>query len=554
MNQSIKKDAATSAEVPATGMETAPKSPQNREKSPKMPKSPKNPSSKGKGKLGDNMKVETGYATFSDKIKNLPEPFNDMLSIYEKPKKKELLNQFHRLQDMVILTILTVLSSAMMKFSFYSRGTHYYPSLMSIIVALAGSGKSIIEPVFELISPIHKEFREKFKTMLNAFKEQQMKMKLMSKKELKEYLSEVIERPSQLFFRIPADSTYAAFMKSLAVMEGIGIILDTEIDTMLNAFKSEMGNYSVFLRKNFKHEHHSYSRKTEDEYYEINNPRFSVVLSGTLSQMENFLNEVLSGLYSRFCIYWNPLLPEWEDEKYYEEEPMDEKKHYLKFGEHVTRLYHVLARRENDVKFRITEKQLKKFNKNFANLHANYVALDGGDISATIFRMSVICRRIAMIFSMSRLLYLSEEEMEKALESGVIECSDTDFDNAMIISLVLTEHASAYFEHITGINDEAEIDLTESNDFHLNDERLNNAVNALPNNKEMTTKEIIDIFISKNIPESTASKSIRRLCKKYILKKIKYGIYIKSSVQEYLMKSKDKAKSKKNAKNKAVHK
>lgn len=548
MKNFIDKNAATSAEVPATGEETATKSPKNKEKSPKKPKNPKNPLPKGRHNSADIITVETGYGIFSNKIKNLPEPFKDMLAIYIKPKKKALQNQFYRLQDMVILTILTVLSSAMMKFSFYSRGTHYCTSLMSIIVAMAGSGKSIIEPVFELITPIHKEFREKFMALLKAFKEQQMKMKLMSKKELKEYMSEIMEKPSQLFFRIPADSTYAAFMKTLAVMEGIGIILDTEIDTMLNAFKSDMGDYSVFLRKNFKHEHHSYSRKTEDEYCEIKNPRFSVVLSGTLSQMENFLNEVLSGLYSRFCIYWNPSLPEWVDEEYYEEDPMDEKEHYQKFGEHVARLYHVLERRQKDVKFRITKNQLKKFNKNFANLHANYVALDGGNISSTIFRMSVICRRIAMIFSMSRLLYLSEEEMEKALENGVIECNDTDFDNAMTISLVLIEHASAYFEHITGMNDVAEIDMTETNDFHLNDERLNNAINALPNNKQMSTKDIVDIFMSNNIPESTASKDIRRLCKKYILKKLKHGIYIKSSIQEYLMNTKNSAKSKKNAK------
>lgn len=526
----------------ANGEETAKKNPQKKAKNPKKPK---NPSSKGKGKSTDVIKVETGYATFSDKMKNLPEPIKDMLSIYEKPKKKGLQEQFNRLQDMVILTILTVLSSAMMKFSFYSRGSHYYPSLMSVIVAMAGSGKSIIEPVFELISPIHKEFREMFMAMRKSFKEQELKMKFKSKKEHKESFPKILEKPSQLFFRIPADSTYAAFMKSLAVMKGIGIILDTEIDTMLNSFKSEMGDYSVFLRKNFKHEFHSYTRKTDDEYFEISNPRFSVALSGTLSQMKNFLNEVLSGLYSRFCIYWNPSLPKWEDEEYHEEEPLDEKEHYKRFGEHVARLYHFLEKRMNDVKFKITKEQLKKFNKNFANLHATYVALDGADISATIFRMSVICRRIAMIFAMSRLLYFKEEEMEKALESGVIICSDIDFDNAMKITLALSEHASAYFEHITGMNDEVEIDLTENNDFNLNDDRLNNAVNALPNGKQMTTKEIIDIFISNNIPASTASKDIRRLCKKYILKKIEHGIYIKSSVEEYLVKTKENSKAKK---------
>ena len=529
----------------ANGEEIATKSPQN---TVKNPKSPKSPSSRGKGISADTIKVETGYATFSDKIKNYPEPIKDMLAIYKKPKKKALQRQYYRRLDMVLLTALTVLSSALMNYSFYSRGKRYYACLMLIIVALAGSGKSIIEAVFELISPIHKEFREKFVALMKAFKEQLIRMKFMSKEELKGFMPEIMDKPSQLFFRIPADSTYAAFMKALAVMKGIGIILDTEIDTMLNAFKSEMGNYSVFLRKNFNHESHSYSRKTEDEYFEIKIPRFSVVLSGTLSQMEKFLNEVLSGLYSRFCIYWNPALPEWEDEEYYEEEPVDENLHYRNFGEHVARLYHVLDRREDDVKFRVTKKQLKKFNKNFASLHANYVALDGGDISASIFRMSVICRRIAMIFSMSRLLYLSEDEMEKALESGVIICNDTDFDNAMLISLALIEHASAYFEHITGMNEETGIDVMENDDFNLNDERLNNAVNALPNGKQMATKEILDIFISNNIPESTASKSIRRLCKKYVLKKVEHGIYVKSSIEEYLVKTKEKAMSKKRAK------
>lgn len=531
---------------------TASESIDNATKSPtvcgKNPKNPKSPTVKPNGVSAEMVNVESGLATFSDKMKGLTKPIKDCLALYAKPKKKALMAQYVRLQDMALLTIISVLSGALPNYRFFYRGSKYFSCLMTIVVAIAGAGKSIMEPIFELISTIHQEFRDKYKTQMQTYQEQQRKMKTMSKSELKGFLEEVMEKPAQQFYRIPADATYAAFMKALSVMDGMGEILETEIDCMLNAFKSELGDYSVFIRKNFKHESHNYTRKTDNEYVEIMNPRFTIVLSGTLSQMVKFVSEVLSGMFSRFNIYWNKTKPEWVDETYYDDEPMDEKMFYHEMGVNVARLYHVLERRTSGVRFKLTKGQLKKFNNNFGKLHLNYTSLDGDDMSASIFRLGVVFHRIAMVLSISRLLYMNESEMEEALKEDVV-CKDVDFDNAMTIVLCLMEHASAYFEHITGMDDDVKEDLS-FDGYNLGNNRLAEVVKDLPNNCRITRQQIIDVFVAHDIPTSTASKNIRKLCKIYILEKVEHGVYVKSTPQAYLMKTEEAKKAKKAQKSK----
>ena len=67
-----------------------------------------------------------------------------------------------------------------------------------------------------------------------------------------------------------------------------GIICETEADTLGVVFKNEWGSYSDLLRKGFHHEKVSLSRKTNNEFVDINHPRISVALTGT----PNLVNEV----------------------------------------------------------------------------------------------------------------------------------------------------------------------------------------------------------------------------------------------------------------------
>ena len=88
--------------------------------------------------------------------------------------------------------------------------------------------------------------------------------------------------------------------------DGIGLLFETEGDTLSQTLKSEHGNYSDLLRKAFHHEMISMSRRKDREYVEIDNPRLSVVLAGTPEQVRRLIPDAENGLLSRFIFYFIP--------------------------------------------------------------------------------------------------------------------------------------------------------------------------------------------------------------------------------------------------------
>jgi len=543
MKKIFKSEAENTNVSTASGMKNANKKPLSNGKNPKTPK---NPRKVGKKDVAVDVDVNGKLSSYSTKLKNMPKVFVDSLGIYQKPHKKSQLATYYRMLDMVTLAILTVMSSALPNYHFIYRGSVFFATLMSLIVAMAGIGKNALEAVFDMIKPIHLQYRDKFQKKMDAHKEQQRRIQFMSNAEKKKLSEDILEKPVQSFFRIPVDSTLAALLKALCTNCGMGAMLDTEIDTLVNALKSELADYSVILRKNFSHESHSYYRKSDDEYVEIPELKFALLLTGTLPQMVNLISEVLSGLYSRFCLYWNLSKTEWIDETVHDEEAITPKEFYLKIGYKLLTLFNVLKRKEKGVRFSLTEKQLDRFNKNFAKIHLNYTSMDGEDMHASVVRMGVIFHRIAMVFSISRLLDLTEEEMSKKLDENII-CNDDDFNNSMIIVQVLMEHSSAYFEHITNIKDDVEPDVTDI-DYDDGREDVNEAIKAIPFNRKLTTNDILDIFVGKGVPRSTASKKIRKLCKIFILTKVEHGVYMRTNPEEYLLKNEEAKKAKRAAK------
>ena len=64
--------------------------------------------------------------------------------------------------------------------------------------------------------------------------------------------------------------------------DGKGIICETEADTMSGAKNRIRGDYLTILRAAFHHETVSSTRKTDNQYDEINDPCLAVALTGTL--------------------------------------------------------------------------------------------------------------------------------------------------------------------------------------------------------------------------------------------------------------------------------
>jgi len=65
---------------------------------------------------------------------------------------------------------------------------------------------------------------------------------------------------------IPANSSATSVYQVLNDNQGVGLMFETEGDTLANTFKSDYGNFSDGFRKAFHHEMISYTRRKDREF------------------------------------------------------------------------------------------------------------------------------------------------------------------------------------------------------------------------------------------------------------------------------------------------
>jgi hypothetical protein len=99
----------------------------------------------------------------------------------------------------------------------------------------------------------------------------------------------------------------------LQANDGQGIICETEADTMSSTKKQDWGDYSSIMRAAFHHEKISVSRKTNNEFIEVNEPRLAITLTGTPAQAPKLIASAEDGLFSRFLFYAYKNEIEWQD-------------------------------------------------------------------------------------------------------------------------------------------------------------------------------------------------------------------------------------------------
>ena len=174
-----------------------------------------------------------------------------------------------------------------------------YPNLYLFVVADAGMGKGALTLCRELVAPINHYLHELSARMEQEYKEA-MNAYIKSKKSNGAAMP---KEPPMRMLIIPANSSASSFLKILGDNDGIGLLFESEGDTLSQTLKSDYGNYSDVLRKAFHHELVSLSRRKDREYCEVSNPRVSVALAGTPEQVRRLIPDAENGLMSRFCFY-----------------------------------------------------------------------------------------------------------------------------------------------------------------------------------------------------------------------------------------------------------
>ena len=269
--------------------------------------------------------------------------------------------------DLLILGSLTVFSACLPNvYGVYDR-REVFSNLFLYVSARASAGKGRLSLCRHLVAPIHRELRERYSKSMEKFKHDQLQYVLNKKKNE----TDEPQEPPFLTLFIPANSTATVVYQTLSQNNGVGLLFETEGDTLANAFNSDLGNYSDGFRKAFHHETISYLRKKDREYVEITKPKFSAILSGTPQQVFNLIPSAENGLFSRFIFYVMPTEMVWHDMFDEQETTADEL--FKDIGNDFYQFQKILA--AQPIRFMLSMEQRKQFNAFFSQAQVEYATL-----------------------------------------------------------------------------------------------------------------------------------------------------------------------------------
>ena len=416
--------------------------------------------------------------------------------------------------DILILGSLTVFSACIPNvYGVYDR-REVFANLFLFVTARASAGKGRLSLCRHLAAPLHQALHDKHKKLLKKYEAAQAAYVVSRKKGI----AVPPKEPPFLTLFLPANSTATVVYQTLAQNDGVGLLFETEGDTLANAFNSDLGNYSDGFRKAFHHETISYLRKKDHEYVEIVKPKFSAVLSGTPQQVFNLIPDAENGLFSRFIFYVMETELVWHNTfATHGCTTADEK--FKKIGKDFCAFLKKFPTRP--IQFTLSRSQMDQFYNFFEATQLRYAQQYGDEIVASVRRLGLILFRFAMILTVLRQMDKAPKKTKKDVRQLV--CSDIDFDSALSMVKVLLQHSAAVFQSLprnpkTPILKGRQLLAAEAREKFLA---------ALPDTFDRPT--YLKVADTLNIAVKTAERYLADFCKSGQLSHPANGQYLKTS-------------------------
>jgi len=268
--------------------------------------------------------------------------------------------------------------------------------------------------------------------------------------------------------------------------------------------KQDWGGFSDLLRKAFHFEPISYSRKSNDEYIEIQAPRLSVALSGTPSQIFHLIPSAEDGLYSRFCFYAFSTGIVWRDVS--DANQTDLGPLFQEKSQEVLQMIEFW--KSNVAVFKLKKNQWADLNRHFEKLLFQAGAFERWEALSIVKRMALVLFRIAMLLTAIRRYELKNWSEE-------LICQDEDFQIAKSLVEVYREHGFFLFGLLgkpKGVN------------YHQLPNRKKQFYEKLPNHFQR--KEAVEVGRELGISSASVDRWLKQLTKDY-LEQTEYGGYQK---------------------------
>jgi hypothetical protein len=429
-------------------------------------------------------------------IDKLPDLLKSGASVFPDPRER----------DVFLTGALAILSGCLPCVSGVYAQEIVYPNLFAFIIAPAASGKGVMKFAKVLANKHHeqlvsrsREEQQRFECEMNQFKTCQRSRKK------DEPVEEPPQQPRFKVLFIPANSSYAKILFHLEQNDGEGIICETEADTMSNVLKQEWGGYSDMLRKSFHHERLSSSKKTNNEYIEVDNPRLSVALSGTPSQVTGLINSAEDGLFSRFLFYAFKVEQVWKDVS-----PAGNTTNLTEhFADLSSKVYDmILFLAANPTIVTLSDDQWDILNNTCGFWLKETIAFHSDEAGGVVKRLGLILYRIAMIFTALRKYEIDET-------SHRITCTNSDFFLAIKLANKYLQHSILMFNNLPRQTVMATF---------LSGENKEQFFKSLP--AEFKRAEAIELGSKYNLSPRSVDALLRSLDGKY-LSQPKFGFYRK---------------------------
>lgn len=395
----------------------------------------------------------------------------------------------NREKDMILLSSLGVLSNCLPNIAGYYDRDLVYPHLYVMIIAPAASGKGVITFSTKLIEPIHNKIVAESREAKVLCEQKKKKDKNMAKESC----------PNIQVKKVPANISTSELYSFVAGSSHGLLIFETEADTLTNTLKQEWGAFDDVLRKAYHHEPMSISRKSENLFEEISEPKLAVVISGTPGQLKPFLKSRENGLFSRFIYYTFDEISEFKD--VFDEEDIISHNEFEDFSNQLFRLYGELAALEKPIIFRFNANQKMTFKDELSFIWQDIIDTHSEAFLTNLKRHGLICFRIAMILSAIR-------HKENLAEMEFLNCSDEDFETALALTKTLLRHSQVVF-------DSMDVGLISSQDEDLLD--------GLP--VVFKRNQIIAKGLAMGIPKRTIDDKLAKWLHKKIVRRVKKGEY-----------------------------
>lgn len=402
------------------------------------------------------------------------------------------------MQDMLLLSDLTALSYALphIKMLHNNGSKEYYPNLMTLVMAPPASGKGVMTNAQRLIAPID------------------------------EFLQAVDSGAI-----VAADSSSVTFFESLQECGGNAFMMATEIDELSQAMKKDGGSYSSLFRQAFEHEKWMRTRYRGQNRvrFVVEQPRLSVLLSGTEDQLKPLLKRGENGLASRFIAYLHTdsmLFDESVLEHGDQYNPNGAALVYDRLGAELFERWKWLFPQDHDCLWSLTDEQVDVFGglvkdaesialqwlEHYPTSNPNQMIQS---MLAVVNRLVVSLKRIGLILSALRL------EVGTALPE-VIYCNDEDFRTMILMGEKLLRHALRLTQMLVEGESAGDVRLLARTDAA---ERMENLLAELP--ERFTTGEAAKIGEEMEIPYPTLNRYLKKLCDERVLLHVGKGKYLK---------------------------